>query len=161
MIYLPRSFCITFMPPLTLFCRKPDYDGYCSLDCRFPVYCQPSLVLSGNDACASKSLKTKLFQRVHYKFLCMLFQTFQVNFHVLPLKLSNYFSFVEPFFSSRGSTVGYSLFNLSNRLYHRTSGIYIRLSINFTKRAGKGVPNPIKYNYTTLTTLFSSHFYPE
>ena len=30
-----------------------------------------------------------------------------------------------------------SLCQLSNKLYHRTSGIYIRLSINFAKRAGK------------------------
>jgi hypothetical protein len=28
-----------FMPILILFCRKHDYDSYCSLDCRFPVFC--------------------------------------------------------------------------------------------------------------------------
>ena len=39
----------------------------------------------------------KLFQRVHYKFLSMVFRAIQVNFHVLPLKLSNHFSFCEPF----------------------------------------------------------------
>ena len=41
--------------------------------------------------------KTKLFQRVHYKFLYMVFRTIQVNFHVLLLKLSNHFPFCEPF----------------------------------------------------------------
>ena len=41
--------------------------------------------------------ETKLFQRVHYKFLSMVFRAIQVNFHVLPLKLSNHFSFCEPF----------------------------------------------------------------
>ena len=41
--------------------------------------------------------ETKLFQRVHYKFLCMPFRTIQVNFYVLPLKLSNHLSFCEPF----------------------------------------------------------------
>ena len=40
--------------------------------------------------------ETKNFQRVHYKFLYMVFQTIHVNFHVLPLKLSNHFSFCEP-----------------------------------------------------------------
>ena len=43
--------------------------------------------------------ETKLFQRVHYKFIYMVFRTIQVNFHVLPLKLSNHFSFCEPFFA--------------------------------------------------------------
>ena len=39
--------------------------------------------------------ETKLFQRVHYKFLCMVFQPFQVNLHALPLEPSKYFSFCD------------------------------------------------------------------
>ena len=44
-----------------------------------------------------------------------------------------------------------SLCQLSNRLYHRTSGIYIRLSINFAKRAGKwGAQSQLITNFNRL-----------
>ena len=92
MIYFASEFLYHFYAHVNLFCRKHDYDSYCSLDCRFPVYFQPSLVLSGNAARASKHLKTKLFQSVHHKYLCMAFQTIPSKFSCAKFKPSKCFS---------------------------------------------------------------------
>ena len=69
------------------------------------------IVLSMNSTCDSKSLKTKLFQRVHYKFLCMVFQPFQVNFHALPLKPSKYFSFCDTVVAHEEVVVEFVIFH--------------------------------------------------
>ena len=86
--------------------------------------------------------ETKLFQRVHYKFLYMVFRTIQVNFHVLHLKPSNCFSFCDTVFSSRGSIVGYSLFNLSNRLISGLVAYTSAYPIILQKELANGVPSP-------------------
>jgi hypothetical protein len=87
---LPQCSCIVFMPIFILFCRKHDYDSYCSLDCRFPVFCKPSLVLRGNTSRASNSWKPSnpkestinsyawYLQAIPSKFSCATFQNFQI-----------------------------------------------------------------------------------
>jgi hypothetical protein len=54
--------------------------------CLLPSLASQKLVPRGNTSRASNSQKPSYFQRVHYKFLCMVFQAIPVNFHVLPFK---------------------------------------------------------------------------
>ena len=82
------------------------------------------------------------------------FQTIQVNSHVLPLELSNTSQFV-PLFWAHEEVCGVTDINLSTLSFafgqtftNQTSGIYIRLSINFAKRAGKwGAQPQTNYNF--------------
>jgi hypothetical protein len=39
MIYFASELLYRFYAYIILFCRKHDYDSYCSLDGRFPVFC--------------------------------------------------------------------------------------------------------------------------
>ena len=66
----------------------------------------------------------------------MVFRTIHVNFHVLPLKLSNHFLFRE-LFSAHEKVLWVILYSTCQTDLPWTSGIYIRLSNNFAKRAGK------------------------
>ena len=61
-----------------------------SLVGRSSIFCQPSLVLSGNTTCASTSVNLKLFHMSPpYLPICGIYLPFQVNLHVPNSKPSN------------------------------------------------------------------------
>jgi hypothetical protein len=61
---------------------------------------------------ASKPLKTKLFQRVHYKFLCMAFQTIPSKFSCATFQnLQNTSNFVTLFLAHEDVVVGFVIFH--------------------------------------------------
>ena len=62
------------------------------------------IVPSMSSTRASKSLKTKLFQRVHYKFLCMVFQTIPSKFSCATFKTFKILLILWHCFSSWGSS---------------------------------------------------------
>ena len=112
----------------------------------------PSLLLAftctERECCSCiQILKTKLSQRVHQKFLCMVFRTIPSKFSCATFKPSKYFLFCDTVFSSWGISVVilYSICQMD--FYTWTSGIYIRLSNNLQKELATGCPAPINYNF--------------
>ena len=100
-------------------------------------------VLRGNASCASKTLSQNPCQLCPpYLPIMWYFLPFQVNTSCATFKLfkSYYLLFVSMFYSSWGSMWCF-IFQPCHLLltdFHQwTSGIYIRLSNNFAKRAGK------------------------
>jgi hypothetical protein len=59
---------------------------------------------------ASKPLKTKLFKESTINSYAWHFKLFQVNFHVLPLKPSKYFSFCDTVLAHEDIVVGFVIF---------------------------------------------------
>ena len=108
---LPQSSSIIFMPPLILFCRKHDYDGYCSLELSLPRLLLASTCTKLKMLVLPNPWKPSYSQRVHHKHLCMAFQTIQVNLHVLPLKPSNTSQFVPLFWAHEEIVVGLVIFH--------------------------------------------------
>ena len=95
---LPQSFSITFMPLLILFCRKYDYDGYALFVVASQSIASLHLYWAGMLLVHPKSLKPSYSKESTINSYAWYFTPFQVNFHVLPLKSSKYFSFCDTAF---------------------------------------------------------------
>jgi hypothetical protein len=90
-----------------------DYGRYCSLSWSLPVFCKPSPILSISSTRASNSQKPKLFKRVHYKFLCMAFQTIPSKFSCATFQnLQNTSHFVTLFLAHEDVVVGFVIFHI-------------------------------------------------
>ena len=108
--------------------------------------CQPKSVLRGNGSCTSKTLSQNPCHLCPpYLPIMWCFSPFQVNFFMCYLLTTqNNYSFFLTTWKAHKDVDKLSLLLVDQILYTWTSGIYIRLSNNFAKRAGNGVPSPTK-----------------
>jgi hypothetical protein len=80
---------------------------------RAQSFAKPSPVLSMSSTRASNSQKPKLFQRFHYKFLCMAFQTIPSKFSCATFQnLQNTSHFVTLFLAYEDVVVGFAIFHI-------------------------------------------------
>jgi hypothetical protein len=85
---LPQSSCIVFMPILILFCRKHDYDSYCSLVASqsfasLHLYREGLLLVHPtpkNQVSKESTINSYAwyFKAIPSKFSCAIFQNFQI-----------------------------------------------------------------------------------
>jgi hypothetical protein len=88
------------------------YVCFMQLLCLLPSLASQKPVLRGNTSCASNPQKPSYFQRVHYKFLCMVFQAIPSKFSCATFqKLSTNSHFVPLFLAHEDVVVGFVIFH--------------------------------------------------
>ena len=92
MIYIASDFLYHFYASVNLFCRKHDYDSYCSLDLSLPSLLLAFTCTERERCSCFQTPENQVVPKVStINTYAWHFKPFQVNSHALPLKPSKCF----------------------------------------------------------------------